>query len=143
MCIRDRRRLIINLRDHDFEDMVLDHIEAYDEVQEWYGTRPAGFLETRAQTYLDKHDRSGTGKKEEMRYSVKNSTALHQISLQLGKSRFLVPKKRNWKSLLQLRRHSTIMKPQPSTVFEFDLQRMVNNKDGILLVSQTQNQSLL
>ena len=54
------RRLIINLRDHEFEDMVLDHIEEFDEVNEWYGTRPAGFLETRAQTYLDKADRSGT-----------------------------------------------------------------------------------
>ena len=64
MHSESQRRLIINLRDPIFEDMVLDHIEAFDDVQEWYGTRPAGFLETRAQTYLDKDDRSGTRKED-------------------------------------------------------------------------------
>ncbi len=49
----EHRRLIIKFRAQNLEDLFLDWIEDAYNVEEWHGLRPAGFLENKAQKYLD------------------------------------------------------------------------------------------
>ncbi|CAE7285541.1 mocs3, partial [Symbiodinium natans] len=46
------KRLLLRLRDHDLEDLLVKHIECTG-VEEFHGQRPAGYLANTAQTLLD------------------------------------------------------------------------------------------
>ena len=46
------KRLLLRLRDHDLEDLLVKHIECTG-VEEFHGPRPAGYLANTAQTLLD------------------------------------------------------------------------------------------